>query len=512
MSKAIYNILVVDDELEFHKDLRLALRQGYVFHGALNATEMHKKLAASDNSYDLILLDLALDGKDSAIGLNLIPDLVKDFPEIPIIVVTIEDKISVVVEALKKGANDYLHKKELDFDLWDEKFRDAIETRVLKKENSELKRQVKTYKEQISQEYPFIGESPQTQEIKRTLRIVSEDPNMAVLLTGETGVGKEVAARYLHSQGVRKNSPFVGVNLSAIAKEMLESELFGHKKGSFTNAEFDREGYFRQANGGVLMLDEIGDVDANIQIKLLRFLETRQIRPIGWDQDLPLDVQIVTATHRNLPEEIKKGTFREDLYQRLKAMVVYIPALRERREDIPLIIQHYLSQSAHDGSIIPPTVMTMLMNYDWPGNIRELVNTVRSMMMRRRILDRKEIDPECLPKEIQEFVPGSSANKSGASISQVLNLKNDDRPLEEQEAILVLSRIEDAFKQYEGSGVKKKVAAALDLDKEGKSDNLNYKITTFYNKYPHLFSAFPKISSAYKKYITNNISENKTEK
>ncbi|MDZ4705551.1 MAG: response regulator, partial [Saprospiraceae bacterium] len=206
MSKAIYKILVVDDEPEFHKDLRLALRQGYVFEGALNPSEMHKKLAASDN-YDLILLDLALDGKDSAIGLNLIPDLVKNFPEIPIIVVTIEDKISVAVEALKKGANDYLHKKELDFDLWDEKFRDAIETRVLKKENTELKRQVKTYKEQISQEYPFIGESPQTQEIKRTLRIVSEDPNMTVLLTGETGVGKEVAARYLHSQCVRKNSP-----------------------------------------------------------------------------------------------------------------------------------------------------------------------------------------------------------------------------------------------------------------------------------------------------------------
>jgi len=500
MSKAIYKILVVDDEPEFHKDLRLALRQGYVFEGALNPSEMHKKLAASDN-YDLILLDLALDGKDSAIGLNLIPDLVKNFPEIPIIVVTIEDKISVAVEALKKGANDYLHKKELDFDLWDEKFRDAIETRVLKKENTELKRQVKTYKEQISQEYPFIGESPQTQEIKRTLRIVSEDPNMTVLLTGETGVGKEVAARYLHSQCVRKNSPFVGVNLSAIDKNMLESELFGHKKGSFTNAEYDREGYFRQADTGILMLDEIGDINTDIQIKLLRFLETRLIRPIGWDKDVQLDVQIVTATHRNLQKEVQAGNFREDLYQRLKAMVIEIPALRSRKDDIPLIIRHYLRQQGQEEGLIPNAVMKILMDYVWPGNIRELVNTVRSMMMRRKILGRNIIDPECLPKEIQEFIPGTSFQSQGDNSPQLFDIKMDDRPVDEQKAIVELTRIEAAFKKHSGSGAKKQVASELEYDKEGKSDNLNYRITSFYKQFPHLFSAFPVISSAYKKYI-----------
>ncbi|MFM9950022.1 MAG: sigma-54-dependent transcriptional regulator [Saprospiraceae bacterium] len=500
--KVNYRVLVVDDDFKFHANLRLALGDSYEFDGARDEQELKKKLS-SGNSFDLILLDLDLHGnEDVTVGLNLLPYLNQNFPDIPIIVITKEGKISVVMEAMNNGAKIYLHKKELDYKLWDKQFRTIIENKDLKKENTKLKREKETLESKISQNYIFIGESDKILEIKRKLKILSEEyPDSTILITGETGVGKEVAARYLHQQGVRKQAAFVGVNLAAIPKEMLESELFGHKKGSFTNAEYDREGYFRQANHGVLLLDEIGDVGANIQIKLLRFLETRLIRPIGWDQDVALDVQIVTATHRNLQEEIKKGNFREDLYQRLKAMVIYIPALRERREDIPLIIRHYLGQLSHDAAIIPPAVMNMLLNYDWPGNIRELVNTINSMMMTRKILDRVEIAPDCLPKEIQEFIPGASPSGTGTTVAQFFDLKNDERTIEEQKAIVELTRIEDALKKHPGSGAKKHVAAELGYDKSGKSDNLNYKITSIYKQYPHLFSAFPNISVAYKKYV-----------
>ena len=500
MPQINYKILVVDDDTQFHQNLRnSSLKQRFEFESARNTDEMNKKLS-DEPGFHLILLDLDLhNNEDITVGLDLIPDLCRRFPEIPITVVTRDGKPSTVVDAMRRGARDYLQKSALQsYELWGEQFRKTIEALS---ETTKLKRVVNTYKEKTSQEYPFIGESDPIQEIKRTLRIVSEDTDMTVLLTGETGVGKEVAARYLHNQGMRSNAPFVGVNLSAIDKNMLESELFGHKKGSFTNAEYDREGYFRQADTGILMLDEIGDINTDIQIKLLRFLETRLIRPIGWDKDVQLDVQIVTATHRNLQKEVQAGNFREDLYQRLKAMVIEIPALRSRKDDIPLIIRHYLRQQGQEEGLIPNAVMKILMDYVWPGNIRELVNTVRSMMMRRKILGRNIIDPECLPKEIQEFIPGTSFQSQGDNSPQLFDIKMDDRPVDEQKAIVELTRIEAAFKKHSGSGAKKQVASELEYDKEGKSDNLNYRITSFYKQFPHLFSAFPVISSAYKKYI-----------
>jgi len=398
MSKAEYNILVVDDEPEFHTDLKMALGRSFVFDKALDAAGMYKKLNSFDN-YDLILLDLALDGKDPSIGLDLIPDLKKRSPDIPIIVVSMESKVDIVVEALKRGETDYLPKKELDFDLWYEKFNMTIEAKKRNKKPSPV------IPEQ-PQSYPFIGESAQIKEIKSMLKKLSESPHVPVLITGETGVGKEVAAFYLHGESVRRKAPFIAVNLSAILESMLDSELFGHKKGSFTDAEFDREGYFRQANGGVLLLDEIGDISAHIQIKLLRLLQTREFRPLGWDKDLPFDIHILAATHRNLPEAVKKEKFRADLYYRLNGAEVHIPPLRERREDIPLIIRHYLSQSEQDISIIPSAVMDIFLRYPWPGNIRELVNTIESMLIKRSIFNREKIGLDCLPKSIQDFASG----------------------------------------------------------------------------------------------------------
>ena len=384
MSIKNYNILIVDDDPEFHQQIRYAFRRNYIFEGAIDIEHLHKKLKEKAE-YDLILMDLVLDDSNKKIGLDLISEVKEQHPQIPIIVVTADREIDTVVKAMKVGAKDFLPKGDYDFEFWNQKFIEIIEGGKLKAENRQLKAEVKRHRDQENKEYTFIGESSKIEEIKRLLRLVSGEPDITVLILGETGVGKEVAARFLHQHGARKDAPFQAVNLSAIQETLLESTLFGHKKGAFTGASRDMEGYFNQANGGILMLDEIGDINADIQIKLLRFLETKLIRPVGADQDVLLDVQIIAATHRNLQEEVEKGNFREDLYQRLKAMVIEIPPLRSRKMDIPLIMQHYLG-GVKMNELLNNKALEMLLSYNWVGNIRELKNTLNYMLLREKDL------------------------------------------------------------------------------------------------------------------------------
>ncbi|MEL6661298.1 MAG: sigma-54 dependent transcriptional regulator, partial [Bacteroidota bacterium] len=340
MSSKNYHILIVDDDTEFHQQIRYAFRRQFLFSGAVNEEQLLQKLGESSD-FDLLLLDLVLDESEAKKGLDLIPQIVSQYPELPVIIVTGDRSIDTVVTAMKLGAKNFLVKDDFDFDYWEQRFTEVIEGSKLKQENRELRAEVDRRRAEENEAYPFIGESPQIQEIKRILKLVSEEPDVTVLITGETGTGKEVAARYLHAHGARQKGPFQAVNLSAIQDTLLESTLFGHKKGAFTGASRDMEGYFSQANHGILMLDEIGDIDQNIQIKLLRFLETKLIRPVGSDQDVLLDVQVVTATHRDLAGAVQEGRFRADLFQRLKAMVIELPPLRARRDDIPLLLGHY---------------------------------------------------------------------------------------------------------------------------------------------------------------------------
>ena len=492
MSSKNYHILIVDDDLEFHKDTRFALQKHYVFDGAQNLDQLRQKLDRDEN-YDLLLLDLVLDPSNEKIGLKLLPEIIAKMPNVPIIVATSDGEIETVVEAMKLGASDYLHKENIDYDLWHEKFRITIEGRELKVENLRLKEEIQRFREKESEEYPFIGETAEILKIKRTLKIVSEEPNVTILLTGETGVGKEVAARYLHRHGARKDKPFQAVNLSAVQKTLLESELFGHIKGAFTGATKDKSGYFRQADGGILVLDEIGDIDFNIQIKLLRFLETKLIRPVGSDKDIKLDVQILAATHRNLKEEVEKGTFREDLYQRLKAKIIKIPPLRMRRADIPLITSHYLAKHGHSPEIFDAETTLLLENYSWKGNVRELCNSINSMLLEKRILDKEKIDVECLPLEIKNYHPSESPDlQSKATVNGSSSNDNSDYSIDEKKAILDLKNVESAL--FKRNKVKKDVAVDLGFE---TSDNLRYRIKTYYDKYPYLFNHFPLIQQCY---------------
>lgn len=495
-------VLVVDDDPEFHRDIRLGLRRHYEFDGALNKDEMIRKL--NENNFDLILLDLKLDHTGVKGGLDVLKNTHNNYPSIPVVVVTSEGEVSTVMQAMGLGAAYYLHKEDINYELWDKNIQNVLEKAELKKENKVLKNQVKQLKEKEQAQYPFIGEAPAIQEVKRTLKVVAQRPNVTVLLTGETGVGKEVAARYLHRMGARKDKPFVGVNLSAIQKTLLEGTLFGTRKGGFTGATHDIKGYFEQANGGILMLDEIGDIDGNIQIKLLRFLESRLIRPIGSDKDIELDVQIVAATHQDLPKAVEKGSFREDLYQRLKVMVVDIPPLRKRTEDIPLIIEHQLQKEGFSKDMITPEAFEKLLRYEWRGNVRELINTVNSMILRREIMRKPLISPDCLPLEIQQHDPnahsthrGAVSNESGPhqahnkTPATVNNLSN-----EEAKALIDLKAIEDAL--VVKNGKKQDVAQMTGYT---NSDNLRYRIKTLYQQFPHLFENFTHIKSNYYKIV-----------
>ncbi len=495
MSAKNYKLLIVDDDAEFHQQIRYAFRRDFVFEGALSADHLFRKLQESPH-YDLLLLDLVFDDSGHPKGLDLIQRVKQNYPGLPIVITTGERGTATVVEAMKRGAQDFLVKTDFDTDLWKEKFLSVIRHHELEAENQVLKAEVKRHRAAEKEAYSFIGESERIQEIKRILRLVSEEPDVTILITGETGTGKEVAARYLHAHGARRNKPFQAVNLSAIQDTLLESTLFGHRKGAFTGATRDMDGYFGQANTGILMLDEIGDIDANIQVKLLRFLETKLIRPVGSDKDLQLDVQVVAATHRNLEAAVRAGDFRADLYQRLKAMVIEIPPLRERREDIPLLLRHFLEVDDLS-SLLDPDVQVRLLHYNWEGNIRELKNTVNYMQLRRRILGCDLIDLNCLPVEIKEENTQSvfqiTPEKGGpATDTTVLKAHT----IEEEHALIDLDKIEKLL--ITKNGVKKDVAVQMGLE---NTDNLRYRIKKYYDKHPRLFQHFPVICENYRRIV-----------
>lgn len=499
-------VLLVDDEQDFrevfvvafgdHYELRFADKEEHIFH-YLNSGER----------FDLMLLDLELEkGSDDLIGLRLIGPILKKRPNLPIVVVT-KDKRSITIKlAQDAGASGFLLKTDYNEASWIATFDKSIQAGVLARIQDKLQRL-----SQLGKTRSFIGESPKIQDIKKTLDAVSKIPNTPVLILGETGTGKEVAAHYLHHLSPRKNKPLVAVNLSAIQESLLESTLFGAVKGAFTGSIRDTEGYFRQANGGILMLDEIGDINHDIQIKLLRFFEDRKIRPVGSDSDMQLDVQIIAATHQDLADRVKKGTFRGDLYQRLKAMTVVLPPLRTREDDMELLLQHYFGDPFSVKENFTPQVWQRLLVYDWPGNIRELRNAIDYMLLRQLIQEKHLIDEECLPEDIvflketskEEHVQVEAMSLEKEQVINMVPVFNGSLPRLEALALLNLHYIEQAMLLK--NKVKHDVAEVLGFK---SADSLLYEIRTCSKDYPHLFAgdAFPYIKAAYPQFF-NKISK-----
>ena len=421
--------MIVDDEEAARYGMRRALTTlGYNITEAGSAEAARALLKQTEP--DLLLLDVNLPGMS---GLDFLREIKNANGNAPlVIIVTAHGSERMAVEAVKAGAHDYLSKP---FEVDDLRLvvKNAAETLQLRRENYSLRRRIEVER---SQRGALIGNSQAMQRVRSMIDKVAET-DATVLVRGESGTGKELVARELHERNsVRRNGSFVAVNCAALPSELIESELFGHEKGAFTGAAARREGKFEQADNGTLFLDEIGDMSANVQAKLLRALEERRIERLGSNESIPVDVRIVSATHRPLEQEIANGNFRADLFYRLRVVTVDIPPLRERREDIPMLAETFVRLAADHYDLPERTLsqgtLKRLLEYNWPGNVRELKNTIdRAVIM----AEGDEITPRDLPDEITAGMPVSTSadgneENDGLRVPFTADFREDRREFE----------------------------------------------------------------------------------
>jgi two-component system, NtrC family, response regulator AtoC len=369
-------ILIVDDEqlVRWSLNERLTAAGYDVFEAGLAADAL-ERIGSAD--IDLVLLDFKLPDGD---GLSVLKKIKEVSPEIQVILMTGYSSIETAVEAMKLGAYHYVNKP---FNL------DEVEMLVQKAlETSQLRREVRALRSSQGREYSFdaiIGQSPAMQAIKALLARVAKSPASTVLLTGDTGTGKDLAAKSIHYNSDRARRSFVNITMSALPEQLLESELFGHERGAFTDARQQKRGLLETADGGTVFLDEIGEMTPGLQAKLLRFLEEKTFKRVGGLQDLRVDVRVIAATNRNLEQEVSNGKFREDLFYRLQVMPIALPPLRERHGDIPLLASFYVDLFNREFKRhvrgVSPEGMQMLESYQWPGNIREMRNAIERAML-----------------------------------------------------------------------------------------------------------------------------------
>lgn len=370
-------LLIVDDEKHTREGLMAALEDDYDIYLARDADEAFRLLESE--KFDVVLTDLRMAGKS---GLSVIDKVVKLADRPVCIMMTAYGNVETAVEAMKRGAYDFVT-KPLNLEKLEIMIKRALQSRHLEVENKQLH-------ERLDHKYNFkgiIGGAPAHLHAIDQVKQIA--PTKAtVMLYGETGTGKELFAQMIHQNSNRSRGPFIPVHCAALPASLLESEIFGHEKGAFTGAGEKRIGRFESATGGTLFLDEIGEIDAQTQVKLLRFLETKTFERLGSSKSIQVDVRLVCATNRNLRAMVKKGEFREDLYFRLDVVNLTLPALRERRDDIPLLIDHYIKIFAQENEVEAPrlagSAMRVLMDYRWPGNIRELRNFCENIVVMKR--------------------------------------------------------------------------------------------------------------------------------
>lgn len=374
-------ILVIDDERSIRNIISELLEmEGHSVKTAENGAQGYEMIGAEP--FDLVISDIKMPEMD---GIELLDKLIETHPDTTVVMISGHGSIDTAVECIKKGAFDYIE-KPIDMNRILVTVKNALERGSLVKETKTLRRKVGKVAE-------IVGESAAIARVKMLIDKVAQT-DARVLITGSNGTGKELVARWLHEKSDRSAMPFVEVNCAAIPSELIESELFGHEKGAFTSAIKQRKGKFEQADGGTIFLDEIGDMSLAAQAKVLRALQERKITRVGSDKDIDVDARVLAATNKNLQEEIAKGTFREDLYHRLSVIIIHVPNLSERREDIPLLVEHFIKNICADKgkplSAITPDAVEALCEMPWTGNIRELHNAVERLL----ILSGKEITLE----------------------------------------------------------------------------------------------------------------------
>ena len=384
------NILVIDDEKAIRKALTEILTfEGFVVDEAVDGAEGAKKI--KENNYDCILCDIKMPKMD---GMEVLQFAREERPDTPFIVISGHGNIETAVDAVKKGAYDYISKPP-DLNRLLITVRNAMDKKLLVTETKQLRKR-------ISRGYEMIGNSDGMLRIQETIAKVAPT-DARVLITGENGVGKELVARRIHELSNRAHGPLIEVNCAAIPSELIESELFGHEKGSFTSAIKQRIGKFEQASGGTLFLDEIGDMSLDAQAKMLRALQEGRITRVGGEKEIKVDVRVLAATNKNLMEEVEAKKFRLDLYHRLSVIVIQVPPLNARREDIPMLIDHFMKEISEEYKQpvkeTEQAAITALKGYNWTGNIRELRNVIeRLIILSDKKITKKDVETYILLK------------------------------------------------------------------------------------------------------------------
>ena len=384
------DILIIDDEKAIRKALTEILSaEGYKTEEAGDGEEGLKKF--KERSYDVVLCDIKMPKLD---GIEFLQKATESNADVPVIMISGHGNIETAVDAVKKGAFDYISKPP-DLNRMLITIRNAMDRSLLVTETKVLKRKVNRVQE-------MIGESNPIKKIKETIEKVAPT-DARILITGENGVGKELVARWVHEKSSRASGQLVEVNCAAIPSELIESELFGHEKGSFTSAIKQRIGKFEQANGGTLFLDEIGDMSLNAQAKVLRALQEGKITRVGADKDINVDVRVVAATNKDLLKEVEEKRFRLDLYHRLGVIIIHVPSLNERKDDIPLLVERFLSDICTEYGVVKKNIddeaLKLLQEYNWTGNIRELRNVVeRLIILSGKTISTEDVRSYVVPK------------------------------------------------------------------------------------------------------------------
>ncbi|MCH8171292.1 MAG: sigma-54-dependent Fis family transcriptional regulator [Bacteroidetes bacterium] len=421
-------ILIVDDEQEIRDSLSIILQdEGYDCVTSENAESALIEL--EKRNFDLVISDIRMPGMD---GIKLLERIIEVAPQTIVVLITAFGSVETAVQALRKGAYDYIL-KPLDFDEVTIRIRNLLKHNQLIMENKALSKQ-------IDKNFNFnliIGNSPVMKNIYKMIKRVSKS-NTNILITGPTGTGKELVARAIHSSSNRSNKPFIPINCGAVPESLWESEFFGHKKGAFTGAINNYDGAIKSANKGTLFLDEISEIPENMQVKLLRVIQEKEIKPLGSDSFLKVDIRIVAASNRDLKKRIDEGLFREDLYYRLNIIEIEMPLLSERKEDIPLLINHFIEKYNEELfrniKIVTNEAMNLLINNEWKGNIRELENCIERAVL---LSEGDKITVEDLPaslkglEKIQPTFPDKLLEALGSyekyHIQQVLKKNNYNR-------------------------------------------------------------------------------------
>ena len=409
-------VLVVDDDEGHAKAVAESLeRVGYDCIVATSGSEGLRLI--EEQVFDIVITDLIMEGVD---GMEVLARAKRELPDAEVVILTGHSTIKGAVSAMQAGASNYLI-KPLDINELRTVADKASQSQRLHRSNIELQRQ-------LNEKFGFegvIGNSPAMHAVVARLRQIAPT-SASVLITGASGTGKELVAKALHINSPRKNKPFVPLNCAELGENVLESELFGHVKGAFTGADRDRIGRFQYANGGTLFLDEIGDMPMAIQVKLLRVLESGEIVRVGTNDPVKVNVRLISATNRDLSDAIAEGKFRQDLYHRLKVVSVRLPPLRERRDDIPLLIDYFLKEfaTAHDKPVrgLTPGVRKVLLGYSWPGNVRELRNVIESMV----VMDADGVlDVDDLTEDLQQ-VASAGRSEADAGVDSLIGRSLED--------------------------------------------------------------------------------------